>query len=391
MVKFEKSERLKKLPAYLFVEIDRAKKKAREEGRDVIDLGVGDPDIPTPRFIIDALNRASRDPKNHRYALDQGAPEFRNAAAKWLKKRFGVAMNPETEIYPLIGSKEGIAHIPLAFINPGDIVLVPDPSYPPYRSGALFAGGEVLKMPLLEKNRFLPDLKAVNHAQMHRIKMIFINYPNNPTSAVCDKKFFKEVVDFALKHNIIVCHDAAYSEIAFDGFKPPSIFEVDGAREVAIEFHSLSKTFNMTGWRIGFACGNPAIIEGLAKVKSNIDSGIFSAIQLAGAAALDNYDRHIRPVLRIYEERRNALVDGLNSIGWHVEKPKATFYVWTRVPPRYTSATFAKELLDKCDIVATPGNGFGDNGEGYIRFALTVDKRRLAEAVRRIEKRLNKK
>lgn len=388
MIKIEKSERLKKLPPYLFIEIDKAKKKAREEGRDVIDLGIGDPDIPTPRFIIDALARASRDPRNHRYALDQGSPEFRKAAARWLAKRFGVTMDPETEIYPLIGSKEGIAHIPLAFVNPGDIVLVPDPCYPPYRSGALFAGGEVLKLPLLEKNHFLPDLKTINHAQMHRIKMLFINYPNNPTSAVCDKKFLKDVVDFAVKHNIIVCQDAAYSEIGFDGFRPPSIFEVDGARDVAVEFHSLSKTFNMTGWRIGFACGNPSIIEGLAKVKSNIDSGIFSAIQAAGAAALDNYDRHIRSVLKVYEERRNLLVDGLNSIGWHVEKPKATFYVWARVLPRYTSATFAKELLEKCDIVVTSGNGFGENGEGYIRFALTVDKRRIREGVERIKKKL---
>src|SRR3989338_5579029 len=245
MIRIERSERLKKLPPYLFVEIDRAKKKAVDEGRDIIDLGIGDPDIPTPRFIIDALNKAVRDPKTHRYALDQGLPEFREAAAKWYKKRFGVALNPENEILPLIGSKEGIAHVPLAFVNPGDLVLAPDPCYPPYRSGTLFAGGEVLSMPLSEKNRFLPDLKAVNHHSMHKIKMLFINYPNNPTSAVCDKRFLKEIIDFALKHNMIVCQDAAYSEITFDGFKMPSIFEIDGAKDVAIEFHSLSKTFNM--------------------------------------------------------------------------------------------------------------------------------------------------
>ena len=385
---FEKSDRLKRLPPYLFVEIDKAKKKARDEGRDIIDLGVGDPDIPTPKFIIDALNKAVRDPATHRYSLDQGMPEFRNAVARWLKKRFGVVMDAESQIYPLIGSKEGIAHIPLAFINPGDAVLVPDPCYPPYRSGTIFAGGEIIYMPLLESNKFLPDLRAINHHLLHKAKMIFINYPNNPTAAVCDKKFLQGVVEFAKKHNLIVCSDTAYSEITFDGYRAPSIFEIEDAKDVAVEFHSLSKTFNMTGWRIGFACGNAGIIEGLAKVKSNIDSGIFSAIQRAGAVALDNYDKHIKSVIKIYEERRNILVDGLNSIGLKVEKPKATFYVWTRVPPRYTSATFTKALLENCDIVATPGNGFGEHGEGYVRFAVTVDRKRIREAVDRVKKRL---
>lgn len=388
MMKIERSERLKKLAPYLFVEIDKAKKKALDEGRDIIDLGVGDPDMPTPRFIIDALNKAAHDPKTHRYALDQGLPEFREAAAKWFRKRFNVDLNPENEILPLIGSKEGIAHIPLAFVNPGDLVLVPDPCYPPYRSGTIFAGGEVLSMPLVENRHFLPDLKAINHHLLHKARMLFINYPNNPTGAVCDKKFFKDVIDFAAKHNIIVCHDAAYSEIAFDGFKPPSILEIDGARDVAVEFHSLSKTFNMTGWRIGFACGNADIINALAKVKSNIDSGIFSAIQKAGAVALENYERHINSVIKIYEERRNILVEGLNSLGWNVQKPKAAFYIWAKVPPRYTSLTFAKVLLDKADIVVTPGNGFGEHGEGYIRMALTVDKGRIREAAERIRKRL---
>ncbi len=385
---FEKSDRLKKLPPYLFIEIDRAKKKAREEGRDIIDLGVGDPDIPTPKFIIDALAKAAKDPATHKYSLDQGIPEFRNAAAKWLRRRFGVDFNPDTEIYPLIGSKEGIAHIPLAFINPGDAVLVPDPCYPPYRSGTIFAGGEVLCMPLLESHKFLPDLKSINHHLLHKAKMMFINYPNNPTSAVCDKKFLKDVVDFAKKHNIIVCCDAAYSEIGFDGYKAPSIFEVEGAKDIAIEFHSLSKTFNMTGWRIGFACGNAEIVASLAKIKSNIDSGIFPAIQRAGVIAFDNYDKHIRSVIKVYQERRHILVDGLNTTGLHVEKPNATFYVWVKVPPRYTSATFTNALLEKCDIVATPGNGFGDRGEGYVRMAVTVDKKRIKKAVERIRKRL---
>lgn len=382
------SDRLKKLPPYLFVEIDKARKRARDEGRDIIDLGVGDPDIPTPRFIIDALNKAAHDPKTHRYSLDQGLPEFRLATAKWFKKRFGVELNPENEIYPLIGSKEGIAHVPLAFVNPGDIVLVPDPCYPPYRSGTIFAGGEVLSMPLVESHHFLPDLKAINHHLLHKVKMIFLNYPNNPTAATCDKKFLKDVINFATKHNIIVCHDAAYSEVSFDGYKPPSILEVEGAKDVAIEFHSLSKTFNMTGWRIGYVCGNSKVIEALAKVKSNIDSGVFSAIQRAGIAALENYERHINSVIKVYEERRNILIDGLSSQGFHIQKPKATFYVWAKVLPRYTSATFAQTLLEKADLVVAPGNGFGEGGEGYIRMALTVDKNRIKEAVERIRKRV---
>ncbi|HPM43104.1 MAG TPA: LL-diaminopimelate aminotransferase [Candidatus Omnitrophota bacterium] len=389
MVKFEQSERLKKLPPYLFVEIDKAKKKARDEGRDIIDLGIGDPDIPTPNFVIDAMNKAMRDPKNHRYPLDQGLPEFRQACAKWFKKRFGVDLNPENEILPLIGSKEGIAHMPLAFINPGDVVLVPDPCYPPYKSGTYFAGGDVEIMPLKEKHRFLPDIKSVNHHIIHKVRMIHVNYPNNPTGAVCDLGFFKDIVSFASKHNIIVSQDAAYSEMGYDDYKAPSIFEVDGAKDVAIEFHSLSKTFNMTGWRIGFACGNRELIAALSKVKSNLDSGVFFAIQWAGVAALENYDKHIRSVMKIYKERRDCLVDGLNELGWEVIKPKATFYVWAKVPPRYTSATFAKALLDKADIIATPGNGFGSHGEGYIRMALTVDKKRIKEAVNRIGERIS--
>jgi LL-diaminopimelate aminotransferase len=389
MGRFEIAERLKKLPPYLFVEMDRAKKKAQEEGRDIIDLGIGDPDLPTPRFIVEAMKKAMRDPRNHRYPLDQGLPQFRAAAAAWLKTRFGTAFDPESEIYPLIGSKEGIAHIPLAFVNPGEMVLVPEPCYPPYKSGTYFAGAEPLIMPLKVEHRFLPDLKTVNHALLHRVRMMFLNYPNNPTAATCDLKFFKDVVEFARKHNIIVCHDAAYSEVVFDGYRSPSIFEADGAREVAIEFHSLSKTFNMTGWRIGFACGNRELIAGLAKIKSNIDSGVFFAIQWAGVAALKGYPSHMRSVIRIYSQRRDVLVDGLKKLGWDVEKPKATFYVWARVPKRYTSATFAKALLEKCDIVVTPGNGFGECGEGYVRMAITVDKRRLAEAVERIRKRLS--
>ena len=380
------SNRLKKLPPYLFVEIDKAKKKALQEGRDIIDLGVGDPDQPTPRFIIDALHRASLNPATHRYALDKGLPELRIEIAKWYKKRFNVELDPDREILPLIGSKEGISHIPLALINQGDVGLVPDPCYPPYRSSIIFAGGEPYRLPLLEKTSFLPDLRHVKSSVLDRAKMMFLNYPNNPTSAVCDKSFFKEVVKFARRNNIIVCHDAAYSEISFDGWKMPSFLEVDGAKEVGIEFHSFSKIFNMTGWRLGFVSGNPKIIEALTKIKANIDSGIFSAIQMTGIEALKRIDKVTKNIKTLYEKRRNVFIDGLNKIGWQVPKPKATFYVWAHVLKRHTSVSLARVLLEKADVVVAPGNGFGESGEGYVRMVLTVEESRLKEAVDRIKK-----
>lgn len=384
--RFDISRRLKELPPYLFVEMDRAKKEAVEKGRDVIDLGVGDPDQPTPRFIIDAFHRATLDAKTHAYPSNKGLPELRIAIAQWYKSRFGVELNPDDEILPLIGSKEGIAHMPLAFINPHDAVLVPEPCYPPYKSGVIFAGGEVFIMPLLGRNNFLPDLGAVKSSLLSRTKLMFLNYPNNPTAATAEPKFFSEVVRFAEKNNIIVCHDAAYSEISFDGYKPTSFLAVDRAREVGIEFHSLSKTFNMTGWRIGFACGNAHLIEGLAKIKSNIDSGIFNAVQMAGVEALKKARVISAKNSRFYQKRRDVLVNGLRKLGWNVPKPKASFYVWAPVLKRYTSVTMARELLERADLVVTPGNGFGQSGEGYVRMSLTVDESRLAEAVKRIGK-----
>ncbi len=380
------SDRLKKLPPYLFVEIDRAKKEARQGGRDIIDLGVGDPDQPTPRFIIDALHRATLNPETHRYALDRGLPQLRIEIARWYKSRFNVDLDPDREILPLIGSKEGISHIPLAFINQGDIGLVPDPCYPPYNSSIIFAGGQPCKMPLLEKNSFLPNLHHMKPHILNKAKMLFLNYPNNPTAAVCDKSFFKDVVKFAERHNIIVCHDAAYSELSFDGLKVLSFLETDGAKGVGVEFHSFSKIFNMTGWRLGFVSGNPKVIEALTKVKSNIDSGVFNAIQASGVEAIKRVDRVSKSIKGLYQRRRNVFVDGLNKIGWKVTKPRATFYVWAPVLGRYTSASLAKELLDKADVVVTPGNGFGSSGEGYVRMALTVGERRLREAVDRIRK-----
>lgn len=378
------SHRLKTLPPYLFVEIDRLKNRAIQHGRDVIDLGVGDPDQPPPAFIIDALCEALRDPYVHKYAFDIGQPEFRQAIANWYQERFGVELDPETEILPLIGSKEGIAHIPLAFVNPGDTVLVPEPSYPPYKSGSIFAGARIGIMPLLEENSFLPDLSKIKKERS--AKILFINYPNNPTAAVAGLDFFDRVIEFAKRNNIIVCHDAAYSEISFDGYRQESFLKAKDAKEVGIEFHSLSKTFNMTGWRIGFACGNREIIAGLAKVKSNIDSGIFNAIQRAGTVALNSKTDHLERMNKLYQERRDALVDGLNSIGWKVQKPKATFYVWARVPKGYNSIGLSQRLLEEVDIVVTPGVGFGALGEGFVRFALTVSAERLKETVRRIEK-----
>lgn len=385
-LRIDMSDRLKKLPPYLFVEIDRAKKKAISEGRDVIDLGVGDPDQPTPRFILDALHRASRDPRTHKYALDKGMPELRVEIARWYKARFNVELDPDREVLPLIGSKEGIAHIPLAFINPGDVGLVPEPCYPPYNSGVIFAGGQPHKMPLLAKNAFLPNLHHMNPTVLSKTKLMFINYPNNPTAAVCDKSFFKECVKFAEKHTIIICHDAAYSELSFDGLRNPSFLEIDGAKAVGVEFHSFSKIFNMTGWRLGFVCGNSEIIEALAKVKANVDSGVFNAIQVAGIAALKKIDSVTRRANALYQKRRNIFINGLNKIGWNIPKPKATFYVWAPVFGRHTSVTLAQALLDKADVIATPGNGFGASGEGYVRMALTVDEGRLKEAVARIAK-----
>ncbi|MFH1406941.1 MAG: LL-diaminopimelate aminotransferase [Candidatus Omnitrophota bacterium] len=382
----EFSERLKKLPAYLFAEIDRVKREAKKTGRDIIDLGVGDPDKPTPEHIIERLYDAAKDPSTHRYALDLGLLELRKSIAGWYKRRFNVALNPETEVLPLIGSKEGIAHMPLAFVNPGDEVLIPDPCYPPYKSGTIFAGGIPHLMPLLEENYFLPDLESIDVQVAKRAKLMFLNYPNNPTSACAAKEFFKQVLDYAQRYNIMICHDAAYSEIAYDGYKPASFLEIDGARELGVEFHSLSKTYNMTGWRVGFAVGNSKIIEGLGKVKANVDSGIFMAVQFAAIAALEGSHEHLNDMIKIYQDRRDTLVDGLCKAGWKVHRPKATFYVWAPVPSGYTSLELAKLLLDKCNIVVTPGIGFGPNGEGYVRMALTVSAERMKEAVERIKK-----
>jgi LL-diaminopimelate aminotransferase len=383
-VTIEKSERLKRLPPYLFKEIDRQKEEVRARGVDIIDLGVGDPDLPTPPHIIEALKGAAADPANHRYPSYSGMDDFNRAAAAWYKRRFDVDLDAGNEVVTLIGSKEGIAHLPLAFINPGDIALVASPGYPVYHIGTQFAGGKPYFMDLLKENRFLPDLAAIPGNVAQRAKILFINYPNNPTAAVADRAFFESVIAFAREHDVMVCHDAAYSEMAYDGYRPLSFLEVDGARSVGIEFHSLSKTYNMTGWRIGFAVGNREILGGLGEVKSNIDSGAFQAIQIAGMAALDGDQGCVEEMRQVYQERRDILVDGLKGAGFSVEKPWATFYVWMDVPSGYTSAGMTSRLLTEGGIVTTPGNGFGTAGEGYVRMALTVTADRLREAVERI-------
>ncbi len=383
---FTPSKKIQSLPPYLFLEIDKAKRKARAEGRDIIDLGVGDPDQPTARYIIEKLYQAAKDPANHRYALDQGMPALRRAIAGWHRRRFNVRLDPDTEILPLIGSKEGIAHFPLAFLNAGDYALVPDPCYPPYKGGTILAGGRPYLMPLLAANAFLPDIKKIPLRIRKIAKLLYLNYPNNPTSATAEKSFYQDVVNFAKKYKIIVISDLSYSEIAYDGYRPSSFLEVEGAREVGIEFLSLSKTYNMTGWRIGWASGNAELISGLARVKSNIDSGIFSAIQLAGIAALEGPQSSLKNMCRLYQQRRDTLVRGLRSLGWQVNSPRATFYVWIKIPIKKDSLRFAELLLKEANIVVTPGVGFGKYGQGYIRIALTVSCERIKETIERLKK-----
>ena len=385
-MQIEKAKRIDQIPPYLFAEIDKKKEEMRQKGMDLIDLGIGDPDLPTPKPIIERLKKAAEDPRNHRYPSYEGMIEFRTAVAKWYERRFGITLNPKTEVLSLIGSKEGIAHIPLAFVNPGDYVLVPSPGYPVFRVSTLFAGGTPYFLPLRKETRFLPNLSEIPKGVAEKAKLLFINYPNNPTSAIAEKSFFEEVVAFAERYQIIVCHDAAYSEIAFDGYQPLSFLGANGGKEVGIEFHSLSKTFNMTGWRIGFVVGHSEIIAGLGRVKTNIDSGLFQAIQEAGTEALNHFDTPLPEIIEIYERRRNVMVEGLQGIGLEVEKPKATFYLWIQVPKGYTSAQFATLLLEQAGIVGTPGNGFGEAGEGYIRMALTVDEKRLNEAIERLKR-----
>lgn len=385
----KEADRLKNLPPYLFAEIDRIIQIKKDKGEDVISLGIGDPDIPTSEIIIDGLYRGSKDSKNHRYPSSYGMGKFKEAVADFYKKRFNVILNPENEIITLWGSKEGIANIAYTLVNPGDFSIVPDPGYLVYKIGTMFAGGIPYIVPLKEENGFLMDFSRIDREVAKKAKLLYINYPNNPTSASCDKSFFKEAVEFASRNNIVVCHDNAYSDVYFDNNnKPGSFLNADGAIESGIEFYSLSKTFNMTGWRIGFAAGNKDIIASLGKYKTNVDSGVFNAVQIAAIEAFKNYDDIIKSNLAIYRKRRTILFNSLEKIGIRYYKSNTTIYLWAKVPDGYTSKSFAELLLNRANVVVTPGSAFGEYGEGYFRISITLADNRLEEALERIKKAL---
>ncbi len=382
-MKQRRADRLSQLPPYLFVEIDRKRRDALAAGKAVINLGIGDPDMPTPGFVVDRLARELRNPAHHRYPAGAGVAEFVDAAIAFCERRFGVTVD-RTQITALIGSKEGIGHLPIAVVNPGQGVLIPEPGYPVYTAGAIFAGGVPHVMPLTAERGWLPDLDGITADVARSARLMFLNYPNNPTGAVADLGFFRRAVRFARDNDIILVHDAAYSEVFFDT-PPPSILQVEGAFDVAIEFHSLSKTFNMTGWRIAFAVGNPDVVAALAMVKDNLDSGQFNAIQLAAAEALTHFDHlSVRAMTDLYRERRDLVVDGLSAAGIDGQGPDAGFYVWAPCPAGYTSMEFAAKVLDEAAVILIPGVGFGPAGEGYFRISLTVATDDLREAMRRI-------
>lgn len=389
----QEANRMKRLPLYLFTIIDQLKEKAAQKGIDIVDLGMGNPDMATPKHIVDELCRQARFPENHRYPRPNEPAEkkLKQAISNWYKNRFNVDLDPKTEILPLIGSKEGVAHLSLAFLNHDDIALVPSPAYPVHFNGVIMAGGILCNIPMNEENGFRPDLKSVDRNVLKMAKMLFLSYPHNPTTSVVDLGFYKDVAKWVKDKDMIIASDLAYSDIVYDGYKAPSLLQVKGVKEKTIEFHTLSKSYSMPGWRIGFAVGSKQIIASLAKTKSYIDFGIFRPIQYAAIKALTASQESVKKTVRIYKKRRDVFVDGLNSIGWKVEKPKATFYIWTRIPLKYdalTSMEFAELLVNEAGVIVAPGIGFGDNGEGYIRFALVENENRLKTAVKRIEKLL---
>jgi LL-diaminopimelate aminotransferase len=382
------ASRIANLPPYLFAEIDRKKEAKQAQGIDVISLGIGDPDTPTPDHIVEAMARAIRDPKNHQYPSYFGAKRYREAAAEWMRRRFGVDVDPATEVLALIGSKEGIAHVFLAFVDPGDYTLVPGAGYPVYHTGGILSGGQSWFMPMTEENGFLADFESTPPEVLAKAKMMFLSYPNNPTSAIATEEYFDRAIAFAREHDLLLIHDNAYSEIGFDGYRAPSILERPGAKDVAIELFSLSKAYNMTGWRVAFAVGNAQAIKALGTVKSNIDSGVFTAIQDAAIEALLGPQDSIQELCALYQRRRDLVIDTLHRIGLHAQTPKATIYVWARVPEGYTSAAFAEKVLDEANVIVAPGNAYGPSGEGYIRISLTTPDDRLEEALERIKNTL---
>ena len=378
------SKRVEGLPPYLFREITRKITEKRARGEEVISFAIGDPDLPTPTHIINSLCQAAQNPSNHQYPESDGLPELRRAIAGWYEKRFGVSLDADKEVLPLVGAKEGVVHAALCFIDPGDIALVPDPGYPPYAMGTILADGRPYYMPLTEENDFLPDLETIPSDVIKQAKLIWINYPNNPTGAVAELDFFNRVVKFARQYDLAVCHDGPYTEVAFDDYQPVSFIQAEGAMETGIEFHSLSKSYNMTGWRIGMAVGNADMIDALKRVKSNIDSGIPQAIQYAAIEALAGPQDSVREQSLIYQRRRDLVVDMLNDIGLETRRPKAGLYVWTKVPGNYTSLEFANELLEQVGVVVTPGIGYGQSGEGYIRISLTISDADLVKGLSRL-------
>ena len=380
------SKRFDTIEPYLFVGISKTIAEKKKQGIDVISFGIGDPDIPTPKFVLDSMFEHSNNPANHRYPESEGLPIYRESVAKYMKKRFNVELDPETEIISLIGAKEGIGHASLALIDEGDISLVPDPGYPVYSAGCNFSGGEIFKMPLKESLGWKPDLNDIPEAIAKKSKILWINYPNNPTGGIADLAFFKDVVDFGIENDIAIMHDACYAEVTFDDYIAPSILEVDRAMEIAIEYHSFSKSFNMTGWRLGFAAGNKDLVQNLLTVKSNLDSGVPQAIQMMGVEAFEKIEEFTNLNNAIYKKRRDKLANALAEIGLNVVVPKAALYLWCKVPEGYTSASFTELLLEQCNVVVTPGNGYGEYGEGYVRLSLTTPDDLVDEGVKRISR-----
>jgi len=382
------AQRIAELPPYLFAEIDRKKEAKQAQGIDVISLGIGDPDTPTPTHIVDAMATAIRDPKNHRYPSYSGSKSYRQAASTWMKNRFNVDVDPDTETLAMIGSKEGIAHIFLAFVDPGDYTLVPGAGYPVYYTGGILSGGKTYYMPMNEENDFLADFESTPADILAKAKMMFLSYPNNPTSAIAPPEYFDRAIAFAKKHDLLIVHDNAYSEIGYEGYKASSFLERPGAKDVAIELFSCSKAYNMTGWRVAFAVGNASAIKALGTVKSNIDSGVFTAVQDAAIEALLGPQDSIAELNAMYQRRRDIVIDALAKIGIKARTPKGTIYVWARVPDGFASAEFATKVLEEANVIVAPGNAYGPSGEGYVRISLSTPDDRLIEAIERIKNSL---
>ena len=380
------AKRIEKLPPYLFAEIDRKVAEAKARGADIISFGVGDPDLPTAPHIVEALASAGADPATHRYPSYTGMPQFRESIAAWYERRFGVDLDPDSEVQPLVGSKEGIFHLPVAFVDPGDVALVPDPGYPVYETGTILAHGEPVFLPLTPGNEYQPDLDSIEQETLARARVLWLNYPSNPTSACAAPGLFERAVEFCHRNDLLLAHDAAYTEITFDGYVAPSALQAPGAKDCVVEFHSLSKTYNMTGWRVGWVAGAPEAIEALKRLKTNIDSGIFDAVQRAGIAALEGPQDYVESCVDTYRRRRDLLCDGLKSMGVVVDPPKGSIYVWVPVPDGHTSESFTRLLLEESAIVVAPGNGYGPSGQGFVRFSLTLADDRLEEGVERLRK-----